>query len=229
MISPKTYLTNPWVWAVALVLPPTFFPDIDITVSSWFFDPAITFFPARDLAWAEWVRRDWPFTVFGFMAACVGLWAWGALTKRPIFGLTDMTTLYLALSLTIGPGLLVNLVLKDNWGRPRPATITQFGGALDYRPPVLPGGPCPKNCAFPSGHASLGFWLAAPASLARPRWRRKIVAGAILIGLGIGVIRIAQGGHFLSDVLYAGLITLATTHILYRYFVMPSRDRHPPP
>jgi len=225
MISLKTLLNNPWFWVLALVIPPTFYPVIDITVSRWFYDPAIAFFPLRDSAWAEWVRKKWPFYMFGLAGLIPILLIWGEITKRPKFGITRIATLFLLLSLALGPGLLVNYVLKDHWGRPRPASITQFGGPYDYRPPVLPGGPCPKNCAFPSGHASLGFWLVAPALLTPQRWRRRAVGAALLCGGLVGFIRIAEGGHFLSDVMYAGIITVGVTHILYRLLILPSTDR----
>lgn len=229
MISLKRLFCNPWAWAAILAIPPTFFPAIDLAVSSWFFDPSIQFFTLRDAEWAEWVRKSWPLYMFGFVGLIPVIWIWGEFTKRPRLGITRISTLFLLLSLAIGPGLLVNIVLKDNWGRPRPATITQFGGAIDYRPPVIPGGPCPKNCSFPSGHASLGFWVLAPALLTPARWRRRAVGGALFFGLFIGLIRIAQGGHFLSDVLYAGIVTCAVTHILYRLLILPSMDRSPEP
>ena len=35
---------------------------------------------------------------------------------------------FLVATLALGPGLLVNVGLKDHWGRPRPIDVTQFGG-----------------------------------------------------------------------------------------------------
>ena len=42
--------------------------------------------------------------------------------------------LFLALSLLLGPGLLVNTLFKDHWGRARPAQIAQFGGSAKFTP-----------------------------------------------------------------------------------------------
>ncbi len=221
----KRILVSPWVWAVLLILPPTLVPAIDLTVSSWFFDPAIKAFPARTQTWAEWVRKEWPYYMFSLAAAVPLIWAYGAAFKRPVLGLTKMPALFLILSLALGPGLAVNTVLKDHWGRPRPTTISQFGGSFDYRPPLMPGGPCNKNCAFPSGHSSLAFWLVAPALLTPARWRKKAVTAGVVAGLAVGLVRIAEGGHFLSDVLYAGLITVGITYILYLLLITPSIPR----
>ncbi|MFM9735641.1 phosphatase PAP2 family protein, partial [Streptomyces niveiscabiei] len=89
---------------------------------------------------------------------------------------------------------------KDHWGRPRPEHIADFGGSAHYVPPLLPSRQCDRNCSFPSGHAAAGFWLISGAWV----WtghRRRWLTGGLLFGAVIGLTRIAQGGHFLSDVL----------------------------
>src|SRR6476619_7728679 len=35
---------------------------------------------------------------------------------------------FLISTMILAPGLLVNVLLKDHWGRPRPIDVTQFGG-----------------------------------------------------------------------------------------------------
>jgi hypothetical protein len=39
-----------------------------------------------------------------------------------------MYGLFILLSVILGPGLLVNLVFKDHWGRPRPRQVVALGG-----------------------------------------------------------------------------------------------------
>ncbi|MFX9123683.1 phosphatase PAP2 family protein, partial [Acinetobacter baumannii] len=78
--------------------------------------------------------------------------------------------------------------------------IADFGGSAHYVPPLLPSRQCDRNCSFPSGHAAAGFWLISGAWV----WtghRRRWLTGGLLFGAVIGLTRIAQGGHFLSDVL----------------------------
>ena len=114
--------------------------------------------------------------------------------KRKIF-------LFLFLSLLIGPGLLVNTVFKNNSiGRARPSQIVEFGGENQFTPAFVYSGACEKNCSFVSGHASMGLYFIALGWLLRSRrW--------FWIGLGIGSVvgltRIVQGGHFLSDTVFA--------------------------
>lgn len=114
--------------------------------------------------------------------------------------------LFVALLLAIGPGLAVNGILKPQWSRPRPAQIKDFGGKQQFVG-VWGFGHDALSKSFPSGHASIGFYLMAPAFLLYPR-RQKLAAAFLILGLAcgglLGLARIAQGQHFLSDVVWAG-------------------------
>ena len=117
--------------------------------------------------------------------------------------------LFVALLLVIGPGILINGVLKPCWNRPRPCNVTEFGGPRPFLP-VWQRGHDKEDSSFPSGHAAMGFYLLAPAFVC---WRRRPALAAVFMALGlcsggvIGVARMAAGGHFPSDVLWsAGLI-----------------------
>ena len=46
--------------------------------------------------------------------------------------LSGRAVLFLMATLALGPGLLVNVILKDHWGRPRPIDVTQFGGEQHF-------------------------------------------------------------------------------------------------
>jgi len=124
--------------------------------------------------------------------------------------------LFLLLALVLGPGLLVNTLLKDQLGRPRPRELTEFGGRYQYVDP-LDSGPVEKNSSFPSGHASVAFYLLVPWFVYRDRHR---VLGLVFLfsGLGFGVLvgmaRIFQGAHFVSDVLWAGGLVYLVAGIL---------------
>ena len=58
---------------------------------------------------------------------------------------------FLSITMALGPGLLVNLTLKDHTHRPRPAHLQAFGGKAEFRPFYMADGACAKNCSFPSG------------------------------------------------------------------------------
>ena len=108
---------------------------------------------------------------------------------------------FLTLSLLLGPGLLVNTILKNNSiGRARPNQITEFGGNADFTRAFEYSGACDTNCSFVSGHASMGFYFIALGWLFQSK--RWFYIG-LVIGVVVGLTRIVQGGHFLSDTVFA--------------------------
>lgn len=120
------------------------------------------------------------------------------------------TLLFFLLLYLLGPGLLVNVMLKDHWGRPRPSQVAEFGGDQPFRYPFEQGD-FPKGKSFPCGHASIAFYLCAPYFVLRTRKRRlaRVIFGyGFALGCLMGIARILQGGHFLSDVLWSGTLTL---------------------
>jgi lipid A 4'-phosphatase len=113
--------------------------------------------------------------------------------------------LFFALVLIIGPGILVNLVCKPYWSRPRPRATKTFQGPRDFLP-VLYRGFGEEDSSFPSGHAAMGFYLMTPAFVCR---RRPWTAAAFLVfglscGVMMGLARMVAGAHFPSDVFWSG-------------------------
>ena len=93
---------------------------------------------------------------------------------------------------------------------------SEFGGDMEFRPWDTFDGACKKNCAFASGEAASGFWMLAPALLAPPPWRALAIAASIAYGVATSALRVAFGGHFLSDVLIGGLISAIVVVALWR-------------
>ena len=188
-------------------------PGIDLRASELFYRPQDGFFLAE---WAP-VRalyRSVPLLVTAQAIGIPLLLLWGWWRGRPILGLTPKTGAFVLLVLALGPGLLVNAVLKDHWGRARPSQVTEFGGTKEFTPAPLPAAQCDRNCSFVAGHPAAGFALLAYAFLATGWRRRWIAAGAIGFGALLGLARIAQGGHFLSDVVFSCLLVGGTTWLL---------------
>jgi membrane-associated PAP2 superfamily phosphatase len=126
--------------------------------------------------------------------------------------------LFLAILLALGPGLIVNSIFKEYWGRPRPRDVVQFGGTKEFLHPWQPG-IAHKGRSFPSGHSSGAFYLTAPFFIYRrknPRTARLWLVGGLSFGLIMSVARITQGGHFLSDTLWAwGMVHLTAVALYY--------------
>ncbi len=124
--------------------------------------------------------------------------------------------LFIALTLAVGSGLIVHVILKDHWGRPRPRQVIEFGGKQEFRPYWSPNffhQPEPSK-SFPCGHCSLGFYFFVFILLGqRFKVRWLFYLGILLtafLGLALSYTRMAQGGHFFSDVLVSALIMWLT-------------------
>lgn len=63
----------------------------------------------------------------------------------------------------------------------------------------------------------------APASLAPPQLRPIALGGAVLFGTAVGGLRVVFGRHFVTDIIFAGVITIAIIMALYRLLLDPIR------
>lgn len=126
---------------------------------------------------------------------------------------------YFVLCMLIGPGLLINAVFKEHWGRPRPRDVEPFGGQYAHER-VWQYDETSPGKSFPCGHCSMGFYFFSLALVFAAAGRRRsalyVLGGALVLGGFLGVARIVQGGHFLSDVLWsAGMCLFASVGLFY--------------
>ncbi|MBI2230816.1 MAG: phosphatase PAP2 family protein [Deltaproteobacteria bacterium] len=131
--------------------------------------------------------------------------------------------IFLLLTLFLGPGLLINVILKEQSGRSRPSRVGAFGGDRQFTAAFASTGACNSNCSFVSGDAAMGYYLLAFLFVARKR-RWAIALAAYTLGTAIGLVRIAQGAHFLSDVIFAGFFTFLVAWILQFLILKPEKD-----
>lgn len=124
--------------------------------------------------------------------------------------------------LLLGPGLLVNEVLKNHWDRARPKQVEQFGGTKEFSRAFVISDQCERNCSFVSGHASIAFYFMV---LAWPLRKRRWLALGIAVGAIVGGGRIIQGGHFFSDVILAGFFVYFTARLVSLWILGYSQIR----
>jgi membrane-associated phospholipid phosphatase len=98
-----------------------------------------------------------------------------------------------------------------------------MGGKWEFRPWYRFDGQCERNCSFVSGEGASAFWTVAPALLTPPPIQPFAIAAALTFGAATSGLRMAFGGHYLSDVLFAGLFTLLIILGLYRFLIRPER------
>jgi lipid A 4'-phosphatase len=203
-----------------------FAPGLDLAVSRLFYDSGSGFFLAGRLP-VKLIEGAIPWLVGLIVVIVLVGAAWLLLAGRPLWRLDRAALMFLVAATALGPGLIVNTLLKDHWGRARPYQIAEFGGVRQFTPAPLPAAQCERNCAFVSGHAALGFSLVSFALLLPWGRRRQLaVAAALGVGMLVGLARIAAGRHFLSDVAFAGWVICATSWLLYRWIVVGAGARH---
>ena len=189
--------------------------DVDMALVRWFFVAgASEHWPLME-AYPWKALYDWG--VFpAWILGCGGLVIWIVSFIWVKLESWRDAGLYFCLLLALGPGLLVNGVLKPCWGRPRPNNVNRFGGEQEFLP-VLAWGHGLNKTSFPSGHASMGFYLMAPTFVWYRR-RPRLALGFLLLGLisggAIGMARMIAGGHFPSDIVWAGGFIYFTALVL---------------
>jgi lipid A 4'-phosphatase len=193
-----------------------FFPHLDIAIAGYFYDPAMQSFIGSTsdgiLGFLHSFARLFPI----FFSIIVILFLLGSLFIAKFRIKHRKAIFFVAVCLWIGPGLVVNYVFKDHWGRPRPVMVQEFDGDKVFQKPFVISNQCGKNCSFVCGDASMGFWVFAFIPLLATR-RKKLMAfsAAIVVGGGLGLMRIAQGGHFFSDVIFCGIFVYICTWLVY--------------
>ena len=204
-------------------------PGLDLRITGWFFDK--TTFP---------IAQNHPieaFRLFLWDASLVVLGLFVVMTlasaalRRPVLRLPLRVWAYGLAVFLLGPGLLVNGVLKAYWGRARPFSVIDFGGDKLFSRAYAISDQCAANCSFVSGEVAGGTAMAVGLWLILTAWREKLPAAvhatlAVLIlalPFVTGLQRVAAGNHFASDALLAGLF-VALIAALLRPMLPPGRD-----
>ena len=196
-------------------------PDLDLRLAGLFYDPAKGgFWRSYDPVYLR--LRDASVWLIALVAApAVVAPVLKLLRPRRPLRIPGRAIVLMLVTLALAPGVVANLLLKEHWGRPRPIDVGEFGGAEHFRPWWDPRGDCPKNCSFVAGEPSGAFWTLAPAALVPPPWRAPAYGAALVFGAAVGLLRMAAGAHFFSDVVFAGVFTFLIvwlTHgLIYRW------------
>lgn len=211
------------LWAIAvagLVIGFVFglWPALDLSFSGLFYDAARRSWPWTRDPLVLAIRDFNAFATRAIVAVAVIALIFAVAGGRSFAFMSPRVALFLLATLAAAPGLIANAVFKSYWGRSRPIEVTAFGGSLDFVPWWSPFGGCDSNCSFVSGEASSAFWLLAVAILLPQRCRAAGIVAAIVYGLIVGLSRVAMGGHFLSDVLFAGVFTALAIWLLHGVF-----------
>ena len=184
------------------------FPGLDLGASTLFYDDADGFW-LRDNALMH-AYRDM-FNAMSISLAAISLVLWGLSARQgPVLGISYRVWAFISLLYLLGPGLLVNGLLKAHWGRARLADVMEFGGDRSFTRVLEISDQCERNCSFVSGEGSsaAAFFislLVLSAYIPGRRARDIVLTCGFAIALFAAELRVVKGRHFVSDTLFAAL------------------------
>lgn len=191
------------------------FPGIDQAVSEWFYDDDDGF-ALQNSPTLRTLRSS-----AELLMRSIALMALFQIARLAWARRTSPRLLWLLSCLIVGPGLLVNGILKAYWGRPRPRETDLFGGEAPYQKVWVISDWCESNCSFVSGEASSAFWLVAVALLLPRPYRTTGTILAAIYAAAVSFNRVAFGGHYISDVVLAWLLCALVFLVLARLLLTP--------
>lgn len=191
-----------------------FFPEADIQITNYFYTPDLGFLYKKNII-VHLLYKSIPLITKVFAAACLLYMSYLYIKYKKFKLILNSSAFFLFFSAIIGPGFVVNTVLKDNFGRARPEQIIEFNGSKKFTEAFVITDQCKKNCSFSSGHAAMGFYFTAIAYTTSALYFTRIYLLGIIFGTLVGLSRIIMGGHFASDVVISGLIVLLLNHLIF--------------
>ena len=197
------------------------FPQFDIWLARLFYNTSSRTFVLSPLGTAEYVRRaamwiGWAFVLPAIVALIVKL----IRPEKPLL-ISGRAVVFLLSTILITAILLPDVVVKHHWGRPRPISTTDFNGSQSFKPWWHANVDRWQDTSFLSGEAATAFWTYAPAALAPPPLRPLAFVAASIFGLTTGILRMAFGAHYASDIIAAGVISFVVVWLghglIYRW------------
>lgn len=216
-----------WLPIVAFLAIAPFTPWLDLHISEFFYLQGLpeTHFVSNDLTSFLFEYGTWPANITFAGALIVYLLSFPLQRWKR----WRSSALLLVLTMILGAGVITNAILKDHWGRPRPKQVVQFGGKQEFRPFYSPNffhQPEPSK-SFSCGHCSTGFYFFALMLVGKRLGKRWLYWSGFVLAIGLGtalsLLRIFQGGHFLSDVLASALIMWLTA-LVCAWLVYSEKD-----
>lgn len=216
MMNKKFLNVSLYIWVLFLVSSLVFitFPQIDLYISDLFYNGKE--FPLNGSAVEEFFYHSVRPVILFLALGSIAVFFYNLISKNNLFGINGKVMLYLLLVLSIAPGLVVNAMLKENWGRARPNQTMHYGGDKEFTPAFVMSNQ--GGYSFSSGHTAAAFSLIGFALLAKNRKKFWMLL-AITYGVLVSLARVAAGGHFFSDVVTSFFIVYIFTHILYKLII----------
>ena len=230
-LSPRQQALTLTAMAAVVFIVFGIWPGLDLWVSGLFFASKTGFDGFASGIWNQLRLAVWRVSEI-VLALSVLAYLAQRIAPFPLLRATRHLSGFTAALYLLGPGLLVDVLLKPLWGRARPAQVTDFGGSLAFTPPHVLSHQCTSNCSFVAGEMAGAVALAVVFFMVVDRMKgritlsqQRIAQGLILlVPLFVGVQRIAAGRHFLSDVILSTIFVLLCA-LLLKVLILQRRSR----
>ena len=190
--------------------------DLDMEIAQKYYNEKARMWTLADKTPWTWFQRFGPLPAILTTGVAFSILVLG-------FGRSRLTryrklSAFLVLGLIIGPGIVGNGLLQENWKRPHPRQVQGLGGLENYER-LLAWNPESTGHSRVNGHASLGFFFFTGGLALLACRRRKagilvfIAAGAL--GCYLGKARAVQGEHFTSDTLWSAGVIWFSSALLF--------------
>lgn len=190
------------------------FPEVDISFSQLFFSEESGFLYQENFVVYQ-LYALLPLLTKLFILVCLLYLVYLVVKYRSYKRILRSGVFFLVIAAAISPGLVVNEVFKENFGRARPRHVEEFNGKREFTGAFTMSDQCKRNCSFSSGHAAMGYFLTAIAYTTNLLYFNRIYLIGIVFGSLVGLSRIVMGGHFLSDVLASAFVVLFLDHVIF--------------
>jgi len=117
----------------------------------------------------------------------------------------------------IGSVIIVQIYSKHYFGRARPVKVKEFNGNLTFSPAFKVSNQCKLNCSFVSFHTSIGLLFLIHSFVQVGKKRKIMIIASCLLIMLLGLTRIVQGKHFLSDVVISACFMVITYYLVVMF------------
>lgn len=206
-----------WTFILCLIIGILFiiFPQWDIVVSKYFYVVGEGFVYSTK-PWVKLLFRGVPILTTVFVTCLILVIVAKFFLSEKKSDTIKSPMIFLLIALAFGPGLTVNWMLKENFGRARPSQVVELGGTKEFSRAGHYTDQCTTNCSFSSGHASMGFYFTSFSYIVPAPYQAIVFVVGALFGGFVGIGRIMQGGHFFSDVIFSLLVVMIINEISFR-------------
>ena len=200
------------------------FPTLDQEISRSFYSSESGFLMRHD-EFAGGFRKliIYSITIFYVVVLWCGLKSYNE--QQSIWGLMWHKWAFLGFTALGGAVMVVNVILKGNWGRARPKDVNEFGGSVEFTPFWQWANQCQDNCSFTSGEvAGVAVIAITIAFLFESRMRIVTLCIGVIMSALVGWLRVATGSHFTSDAIMSVSLMMIFTSLFYYVFFLKEHN-----